>query len=106
MVAMESLLVAEEELRQQQEALRQSHDDAHADRERLLRLFHQAPDGYLGTDPNGMIQEANARFCNARSAGCSANPFRFWSTRPIDPASVGCCRVCGRPTPATSGLGH
>jgi len=61
MVAMESLQVAEEELRQQQEALRQSHDDAHADRERLLRLFHQAPDGYLVTDHCGMIQEANAR---------------------------------------------
>jgi PAS domain S-box-containing protein len=61
MVAMESLQVAEEELRQQQEALRESHDHAHADRERLLRLFDRAPDGYLVTDQNGMIQEANAR---------------------------------------------
>ncbi len=61
LVAMESLQVAEEELRQQQEALRQSHDDLHAERDRLLQLFHQAPDGYLITNHNGMIEEANAR---------------------------------------------
>jgi PAS domain S-box-containing protein len=60
-MAMESLRVAEEELRQQQETLRQSHDEAYEDRARLLRLFHQAPDGYLVTDHNGIIQDANAR---------------------------------------------
>jgi PAS domain S-box-containing protein len=61
LVAMESLQVAEEELRQQQEALRQSHDELHTERDRLLRLFHQAPDGYLITDSDGKIVEANAR---------------------------------------------
>jgi PAS domain-containing protein len=61
LVAMEALQVAEEELRQQQETLRQSYDDTEADRDRLLRLFHQAPDGYLITDHAGMIQDANAR---------------------------------------------
>ena len=61
LVAMESLQVAEEELHQQQEALRQSHDELHSERDRLLRLFHQAPDGYLVTDHQGKILEANAR---------------------------------------------
>jgi PAS domain S-box-containing protein len=61
LVAMESLQVAEEELRQQQEALRQSHDDLHTERDRLLGLFNQAPDGYLVTDHDGKILEANTR---------------------------------------------
>lgn len=61
LIAMESLQVAEEELRQQQEALRQSHDELHTECDRLLRLFHQAPDGYLITDHDGKIVEANAR---------------------------------------------
>jgi PAS domain S-box-containing protein len=61
LVAMESLQVAEEELRQQQEALRQSHDELYAERDRLMRLFHLAPDAYLVTDPEAMIQEANAK---------------------------------------------
>jgi PAS domain S-box-containing protein len=61
LVALESLQVAEEELRQQQEALRQSHDELHADRDELLRLWHQAPDGYLITDPEGIVEDANAR---------------------------------------------
>lgn len=61
LVAMESLQVAEEELRQQQEALRQSHDELYAELDRLLRLFHQAPDGYLITDHDGKILEANQR---------------------------------------------
>jgi PAS domain S-box-containing protein len=61
LIAVESLQVAEEELRQQQEALRQAHDDLHTERDRLLRLFHQAPDGYLITDQVGKIVEANAR---------------------------------------------
>jgi PAS domain S-box-containing protein len=61
LVAMESLQVAEEELRQQQEALCQQHDELYTERDRLLRLFHQAPDGYLITDRDGKVVEANAR---------------------------------------------
>jgi PAS domain S-box-containing protein len=60
LMAMESLRVAEEELRQQQETLRQSHDEVYEDRARLLRLYHQAPDGYLVTGRHGTIQDANA----------------------------------------------
>jgi PAS domain S-box-containing protein len=61
LVAMESLQVAEEELRQQQEALRQSHDHLHAERDRFLALFNHAPDGYLVSDHDGRILEANTR---------------------------------------------
>ncbi|HZO91631.1 MAG TPA: PAS domain-containing protein [Chthonomonadaceae bacterium] len=56
---MEELLVAQEELRQQNEALQAAHLEAEVERQRYQDLFEFAPDGYLATDPAGIIQEAN-----------------------------------------------
>jgi PAS domain S-box-containing protein len=53
------LRVAEEELRQQNEALRAARDALDEERRRYRELFDFAPVGYLATDPNGVIQEAN-----------------------------------------------
>ncbi len=57
--AMEELHVAAEELRQQNEELVYSRQLVEVERERYQELFEFAPDGYLLTDPDGMIREAN-----------------------------------------------
>jgi two-component system, NarL family, invasion response regulator UvrY len=57
--ALEELHVAEEEQYQQNEALAAARLNAEAERQRYQELFEFAPDGYLVTDPDGMIQEAN-----------------------------------------------
>ena len=57
--ALEELHVAEEEQYQQNEALAAARLTAEAERQRYQELFDFAPDGYLVTDPDGMIQEAN-----------------------------------------------
>lgn len=49
----------EEGLRQKNEALRAARDALDEERRRYRELFDFAPDGYLVTDPNGVIQEAN-----------------------------------------------
>jgi PAS domain S-box-containing protein len=51
-VTLEELQVVNEELMAKQRALE-------AERQRYLELFEFAPDGYLTTDPLGIIQEAN-----------------------------------------------
>jgi len=58
-VALEELHVAEEEQHQQNEALAAVRLTAEAERQRYQELFDFAPDGYLVTDPDGIIQEAN-----------------------------------------------
>lgn len=55
----EELQVADEELRQQQEALTGMQADLEQERQRYRDLFDFAPDGYLVTDGYGLIQEAN-----------------------------------------------
>jgi PAS domain S-box-containing protein len=57
--ALEELHVAEEEQYQQNEALAAARLAAEAERQRYQDLFDFAPDGYLVTDPDGSIQEAN-----------------------------------------------
>src|SRR5919197_99918 len=58
-VTLEKLRVAEEELRAQNEQLAAAHDVISAERQRYHELFNFAPDGYLVTDSNGVIREAN-----------------------------------------------
>ena len=58
-LALEELHVAEEELRQQNEELVKARESAELERQRYLELFESAPDGYLVTDSQGVIQEAN-----------------------------------------------
>ncbi|GAB1538019.1 hypothetical protein NUACC21_06750 [Scytonema sp. NUACC21] len=57
--ALEELHVAEEELRQQNEQLALAYQQAATERRRYQELFDFAPDGYLVTDSNGKILEAN-----------------------------------------------
>ncbi len=64
--ALEEMKVAQEELRQQNEELQQQNQelaDARAvvevERQRYQELFEFAPDGYLVTDAEGVIQKAN-----------------------------------------------
>jgi PAS domain S-box-containing protein len=57
--ALEELHVATEELRQQNEELLATRQAIEAERQRYQDLFEFAPEGYLVTDLNGIIQEAN-----------------------------------------------
>jgi PAS domain S-box-containing protein len=56
---LEELRIAEEELHQQVEALASSHQAVEAERQRYQELFNFAPNGYVVTDPQGRIVEAN-----------------------------------------------
>jgi PAS domain S-box-containing protein len=56
---LEALRRAEEELLQQQAALAAAREQAEAERRRYQELFEFAPDGYLVTDRDGIIREAN-----------------------------------------------
>jgi PAS domain S-box-containing protein len=58
--ALEELNVAEEELRAQHESLLDAHHSLERERERYRTLFELAPDPYIVTDENGVIEEANA----------------------------------------------
>lgn len=58
-VALEELHVASEELHQQQEQLLIAQQALAAESQRYQQLFEFAPDAYLVTDVNGMIQAAN-----------------------------------------------
>ena len=58
-VALEELHVAQEEQHQQNEALAAARWTAETERQRYQELFDFAPDGYLVTDPEGIIMEAN-----------------------------------------------
>ena len=55
----EQLQVVEEELHQQNEELAAAREALESERNRYQELFECAPDGYLITDPEGMIGEAN-----------------------------------------------
>ncbi|MBI2884292.1 MAG: PAS domain S-box protein [Candidatus Methylomirabilis oxyfera] len=57
--ALEELNVLTEELRQQNDELLSTRQMVEAERRRYLDLFELAPDGYLVTDLDGIIQEAN-----------------------------------------------
>lgn len=57
--ALEELHVAAEELRQQNEELLATRQTVEVERRRYRDLFEFAPDGYLVTDTDGTIREAN-----------------------------------------------
>jgi PAS domain-containing protein len=57
--AFEELRVASEEMHQQHEELLFAQQALIAERQRYQQLFEFAPDSYLVTDVNGVIQEAN-----------------------------------------------
>ncbi len=59
LTAMEELQVAQEQLLQQNEELAATRYAVEAERQRYQDLFEFAPDGYLVTDPEGTIHEAN-----------------------------------------------
>lgn len=56
---LEELWRTEDELRRQNEELTGARQTLEAERRRYQDLFDFAPDGYLATDPEGNIQEAN-----------------------------------------------
>lgn len=58
--AFEELSLAEEELRAQQETLIDAQRELEIQRNRYRTLFDSAPDPYLVTDEQGVIEEANA----------------------------------------------
>lgn len=58
-IASEELQVAVEELHQQNHELATTRAAVEAERQRYYDLFELAPDAYLATDANGIIQEAN-----------------------------------------------
>jgi PAS domain S-box-containing protein len=57
--ALEEIQVIEEELQSQNEELMVARQTAEMGQQRYQDLFNLAPDGYLVTDANGRIQEAN-----------------------------------------------
>jgi PAS domain S-box-containing protein len=57
--ALEELRVADEELHEQREEVIRAQSAAEAEQRRYQELFEFAPDGYLVTDPHGMILESN-----------------------------------------------
>ena len=57
--ALEELRVAGEEMRQQNDHLQETHYALEAQRARYQELFEFAPGGYLVTDAEGIIEEAN-----------------------------------------------
>ena len=63
-IVSEELQVALEELQQQNEELRLAQIAAEAQRQRYQELFEFAPNGYLVTDDQGIIQEANCVAAN------------------------------------------
>ena len=58
-ISLEELRVSEEELRQQNEMLGETRLAVEEERQRYQDLFDFAPDGYLVTDADGKILEAN-----------------------------------------------
>jgi PAS domain S-box-containing protein len=75
---LEELQVADEELRQQSEALTQSAEIAERERQKYRELFEFAPSGYLVTTANGLILEAN----RAASILLNMEP-RFLARKPL-----------------------
>jgi PAS domain S-box-containing protein len=76
--ANEELAATEEELRVQNEELAASRAELDRTRARYQDLFETAPDGYLVTDPEGTIQEANqeaSRLLGRAAAELKGNPF-------------------------------
>lgn len=81
--ALEELEVAAEEVRRQNEALVAARQAVEAGRQRYRELFEFAPDGYLVTDTQGVIQEANraaAALLNVTSHALVGTPLAAFLT--------------------------
>jgi PAS domain S-box-containing protein len=79
--AVEELQVAEEELLQQNDQLRTAQELIEQERHRYQDLFDFAPDGYIVTDTNGTIREANlaaARLLNVRRDALIGKPLPLY----------------------------
>lgn len=75
--SLQELHFAAGEMRQQQEKLARSHREMEAQRQRYHDLFNFAPDGYLVTNQEGEILEANfaaAKLLNFASEGLIGKP--------------------------------
>src|SRR5215213_1280006 len=75
------LQVAEEELRHRNEEVNRARIDAEAERERYRELFESVPDGYILTDAEGLIQEANraaAALLNKSRRSLAARPINLF----------------------------
>jgi len=77
---LEELQVAQEELQQQNEELAHAREAAEAERQRYQELFDFAPDGYLVTDTEGTIREAN----RAAATLLNVSP-KFLQGKPLTP---------------------
>ena len=78
--SLEELRTAEEELRQQNDALADARLGLETERGRYQSLFEFAPDAYLVTDLQGVIQEANqasARLFGVSTRYLTGKPFSF-----------------------------
>lgn len=87
--AVEELQVAEEELRRQNDQLLAANDAITAAQQRYQDLFDFAPDGYLVTDPNGVIQAANqaaARLLRTEARFLAGKPLVLFIARADRPA--------------------
>jgi PAS domain S-box-containing protein len=76
--ANEELAATEEELKVQNEELLTSRAELQQSRARYQDLFETAPDGYISTDAEGIIQKANqaaARMFGCAAADLKGNPF-------------------------------
>ncbi|HVF90677.1 MAG TPA: ATP-binding protein [Blastocatellia bacterium] len=62
--SLEELNIAQEELRQQNDELAEARELVELERKRYQELFEFAPDGYLVTDQDGIIREANRAACS------------------------------------------
>ena len=58
--AVDDLRLAEQEMREQNERLAESHNTVVEERRRYQQLFQFAPDAYLLTDLHGIVREANS----------------------------------------------
>ena len=78
---LEELSVADEELRQQNEELAATRLTVEAERHRYHDFFAAAPDGYVVTDPSGIIREVNraaARFLGMAAARLTGKPLALY----------------------------
>lgn len=84
-ITLEELSVAQAELLQQNQELMLTREAVEIQRQRYVELFELAPDGYLVTDVNGKIQEANraaALMLNIESRFLVGKPLTIFIAQP------------------------
>ena len=83
------LMVADEELRQQSDELVETRRSVEYQRQRYADLFDFAPDGYLVTDPLGMIQEVNRAAAELLLLASGHAPTLVWAVDGSKPEDLG-----------------